>query len=417
MTTLFQFIERLEPRQLLAVVFPTNNEQYEVELINRARADPAAEAARFGISLNEGLPAGTISTAAKQPVAINPFITDAARKHSQWMIDTDLFQHEGAGGSQPHQRMTSAGYVFTAPAGSGENIGYRGTKPAVPDQLAMARQLHEDLFVDEGIAGRGHRTNMLNVSHKEIGAGIVSGVFQTFNAVMLTTDFGFSGTGAFLTGVAYNDTRTADSFYTPGEGLGGATITATRIGSGEVFTTTSFSSGGFSLNVRDGRYVVTASGPGFSAPLRYARVDVGTENVKRDFRPADAGTIRGNVFNDTNRNGVQDSGESGIPGILIYIDAHRDGKRNRAELYARTNVDGAYKFSSLAPGTYRIRETLPSGQIITSPTSGYFDLTLRAGQTISARRFGNAPVVGAMSMTIRLTPIFVGPERLIDGMV
>lgn len=35
-------------------------EQYLLELINRARADPGAEAARLGISLNQGLSPGTI---------------------------------------------------------------------------------------------------------------------------------------------------------------------------------------------------------------------------------------------------------------------------------------------------------------------------------------------------------------------
>src|SRR5437899_3174618 len=83
----------LEFRRLFAAVYPSNYEQYLVELVNRGRADPAAEATRYGIALNEGLTAGTISTAAKQPLAINPNITDAARKHSQWMIDNDVFAH------------------------------------------------------------------------------------------------------------------------------------------------------------------------------------------------------------------------------------------------------------------------------------------------------------------------------------
>jgi hypothetical protein len=55
-------VERLEPRQLMSAVAPTDYEQYMLELLNRARANPAAEAARHGIDLNEGLPAGTIST-------------------------------------------------------------------------------------------------------------------------------------------------------------------------------------------------------------------------------------------------------------------------------------------------------------------------------------------------------------------
>ena len=65
----------LEVRWMLASVYPTANEQLMVELIT-ARANPAAEAARLGIDLNEGLTAGTISTAAKQPLAINPNLTD-----------------------------------------------------------------------------------------------------------------------------------------------------------------------------------------------------------------------------------------------------------------------------------------------------------------------------------------------------
>src|SRR5438105_2361486 len=78
------FFHPLESRRLMAADFPTPAEQYLVELINRARMDPSAEAARLGIALNEGLAAGTISTAAKQPLAINPNLTDAAGKHSQW---------------------------------------------------------------------------------------------------------------------------------------------------------------------------------------------------------------------------------------------------------------------------------------------------------------------------------------------
>ena len=57
--------EPLESRTLLSAVLPSNLEQYMLELMNRARANPSAEAARYGIDLNEGLPAGTISAAPK----------------------------------------------------------------------------------------------------------------------------------------------------------------------------------------------------------------------------------------------------------------------------------------------------------------------------------------------------------------
>jgi uncharacterized protein YkwD len=261
-------LEALESRNLCAAVFPTAVEQYELELINRARANPLAEAARYSIDLNEGLAAGTISSTPKQPLAINPYLTDAARKHSQWMLDTDTFSHTGSGGSAPQGRMQSAGYSFVAPWTSGENIGYRGTTPSVPNPTTTAAQIHEDLFVDEGIAGRGHRKNIMSNSFKEIGVGVVSGGFNQYNAVMVTTDFAASGTASFLTGVVYNDTTSADNFYTPGEGISGVTITATRIGDGAVFSTTTWSSGGYSLALTAGKYIVAASGSGFTAPLR-----------------------------------------------------------------------------------------------------------------------------------------------------
>ena len=50
----------------------TAREQLILEMINRARMDPEGEAARYGISLNQGLTAGTISSAPKQVLAFNP---------------------------------------------------------------------------------------------------------------------------------------------------------------------------------------------------------------------------------------------------------------------------------------------------------------------------------------------------------
>ena len=45
-------LEMLEPRELLTVVM-TPQEQLLIELVNRARADPAFEALRYEIDLND----------------------------------------------------------------------------------------------------------------------------------------------------------------------------------------------------------------------------------------------------------------------------------------------------------------------------------------------------------------------------
>src|SRR5690349_7486538 len=92
---------------------PTAYEQYFLELVNRARLDPAGEAARFGMGLNDGLAAGTISATPKQPLASNPALLDAADAHSAWTLATDTFSHTGANGSSPGDRMGAAGYAFS----------------------------------------------------------------------------------------------------------------------------------------------------------------------------------------------------------------------------------------------------------------------------------------------------------------
>jgi hypothetical protein len=129
--------------------------------------------------------------------------------------------------------------------------------------------------------------------------------------------------------------------------------------------------------------------------------------VKRDFRPADAGIIRGNVFNDANHNGTYDAGE-GTPNVLVYIDSHRDGRRNNAELYSRTNADGAYRFTGLGPGVYRVRETLPDATVLTTPAAGFYDVVLGAGRIVGGKSFANNAAPGTSSRAFAHSPSTLG---------
>ena len=269
---------------LAAIAYPSAYDQYLLELINRARADPAAEAALYGIALNEGLAPGTISSDAKQPLALNLNLVASAQAHSQWMLDTDTFSHTGQGGSSSHERMQDAGYTFTLPWGSGENIAWLGESPTVPQLTPSTAELHADLFVDDGIDGRGHRVNILDAAMKEIGTGVLDGEFSGYNAVMVTEDFAYSAGNSFLTGVIYNDLLVYDNdFYTPGEGVGGVLITATRLSDSAEFTTTAWASGGYSLQLAAGDYDVTLSGGGLSGTVAYSDVTIASQNVKLDY--------------------------------------------------------------------------------------------------------------------------------------
>jgi Ca2+-binding RTX toxin-like protein len=256
---------------------PTAHEQYLLELINRARLDPAAEAARFGIGLNDGLGAGTISTAAKAPLAFNPLLIDAARAHSDWILATDTFSHTGAGGSSPGDRMKAAGYVFSGSWTWGENIALRsGTISATTVEL-----LHEQLF-----ESAGHRVNLLNASFRETGLGLAQGEYKGFTATDVTEVFAKSGSAVFLTGVAFDD-RDGDRFYDPGEGLGGVSLSIRNTATGAVAGTTTWSAGGYQLALGAGTYEVTFSGGGLASPV-VKSVTVGSVNVKLDL-DADAG--------------------------------------------------------------------------------------------------------------------------------
>ncbi|MGB3176896.1 MAG: CAP domain-containing protein, partial [Albidovulum sp.] len=191
------------------------NEQYLLELLNRARLDPAGEAARYGIGLNDGLAPGTLTAAPMQVLAPDTQLELAAEGHSNWMLANNVFSHTGAGGSTPGARMSGAGYTFTGSWSWGENIAWSGTTGSLNLGAAIDAH-HRGLFLSSG-----HRTNILNDFFSEVGLAQIAGSFTTngttYNASMLTQNFARSGAEVFVTGVAYSDSDN-DDFYSIGEG-------------------------------------------------------------------------------------------------------------------------------------------------------------------------------------------------------
>jgi len=280
-----------------ADLVPTDFEQYQLELVNRARANPDAEVARLSSftwggtpDLNEGLTAGTISSAAKQPLAFNVELIDAARSYSEALLAADAFQHD-LGGTNPQSRMESAGYTFNASFSWGENLAGSASSGPHVVSAAVAESHHNGLFIDASTSGRGHRINLMNPNFREVGLGMADDTGYTLfgagfpNAVITTQDFALSiseSPNPFLTGVIFQDTVLSDNFYTPGEGIGGVTITAfihnTSAVAGSVV---GFSTGGYSLALPDGAYdiVMTNSNLGVAT---FTNVTIAGFNVKLD---------------------------------------------------------------------------------------------------------------------------------------
>jgi RTX calcium-binding nonapeptide repeat (4 copies)/FG-GAP-like repeat/Cysteine-rich secretory protein family len=247
----------------------TPQEQLMLELVNRARMDPLTEAARFGIDLNQGLAPGVISSAPKQVLAMNDLLVSASRSHSGWMLQNDIFDHTGTGGSDPGQRMSSAGYAFTGSWTWGENISWSGVYPGPIDLSSAIVSQHRGLFLSAG-----HRTNILNDAFRELGVGQVQGNFLAngtdWSASMVTQSFARSGSSVFLTGVIYSDTIN-DDFYGIGEGLGGVAVDV----SGAVGDVSS-SAGGYEIGLSAGVKMVTIGGVTLG-------LTIGTANVKLDL--------------------------------------------------------------------------------------------------------------------------------------
>jgi len=261
----------------------TPQEQLMLELLNRARMDPVGEAKRFGIKLNEGVSKGdTISADSKQVLAGNDSLADSAENHSDWMLSNNKFAHQEVKntrdftGINPDDRMTAAGYSFAGGGMSGENISATFSTSNLDATKEIIKQ-HADLFIDKGVSGRGHRTNMMLEGFQEAGIGQEMGPYTisrtTYNASMVTQNFAASGNKIFITGVVYDDGKVkADNFFSVGEQVAGLSVN----GGGP--TDTTGAGGGYELSYDAGGAKTVRFGRDISVSL-----NLGNENVKIDL--------------------------------------------------------------------------------------------------------------------------------------
>src|SRR5439155_23132185 len=91
-------------------------------------------------------------------------------------------------------------------------------------------------------------------------------------------------------------------------------------------------------------------------------------------------SIAGSVFNDVSGNGIKDAGDAVLSGATLYLDSNKNGKRDLGEKTTTSNAAGAYTFTGLTKGTYRVRQVVPSGKRISTPVATYFDVPLTSGQ-------------------------------------
>ena len=99
------------------------------------------------------------------------------------------------------------------------------------------------------------------------------------------------------------------------------------------------------------------------------------------------GSVTGTVYHDTNKNGVLNTGETGLANVRVYVDLNHDGKFDTGDVSMLTSTTGGYQFN-LAAGTYSVRVVPPTGMHVTSAVSQ--TVTLALGKTVSGKNFGVA---------------------------
>jgi 5-hydroxyisourate hydrolase-like protein (transthyretin family) len=195
------------------------------------------------------------------------------------------------------------------------------------------------------------------------------------------------------------DDKNGNGIQDAGEtGIPGVTVTLTGTdaqGNPVSVTTTTDPSGAYNFpNLVPGTYKLT-----FVTPAGYTVTaqDKGSDNLDSDVNPAtnmtimevltsgennttyDAGYFKpaslGNyTWIDADANGVQDAGEQPIAGVIVTLTG-TDGAGNTVTATTTTDSGGQYLFSNLAPGTYKVTFTAPTGYTTTFPDKGANDAT------------------------------------------
>jgi len=111
---------------------------------------------------------------------------------------------------------------------------------------------------------------------------------------------------------------------------------------------------------------------------------------RRVLLSAGTASISGVMYDDLNRNGARDAAiESPLVGWGCFIDANGNGVFDAgSDLRVTSDANGAYKFSNLGAGTYRISQMLPSGWSRVSPAVT-FSVTVGNGQAVTGKNIGN----------------------------
>ena len=319
------------------MALPSAFEQELLELMNRARANPAGEFDRLILDASTNTAVdGSVTSAinyfnvdlalfqsqlqgygAVAPLAWSNPLNEAAYAHSYQMIIQDSQAHVLPGEMDIGDRIRAAGYDFSGfgSYGYGENI-YAFAKSPI--------HAHAGFYIDWGYGTGGmqtppgHRDSMLNGNFTEIGISAIpeSNSATSVGPYVVTEEFAYRPSYApQILGSVFNDADN-DGYYDAGEGLSGVNISIA--GSGGYYTTTSWDAGGYQLAVPEGYYTVTFSGGGLGSAIS-KQVSISTDNVQVNAVAGSAGTTLATSGNDVFISTIQSQVIDGLGGTDTLV--------------------------------------------------------------------------------------------------
>jgi serine-aspartate repeat-containing protein C/D/E len=75
------------------------------------------------------------------------------------------------------------------------------------------------------------------------------------------------------------------------------------------------------------------------------------------------GTIQGNVWNDSNGDGIRQATEAALVGRSVFVDLDSNGVQDTTDPVRLTDANGAYSFVNIRSGSYRVIDVLAAGFI------------------------------------------------------
>jgi LPXTG-site transpeptidase (sortase) family protein len=192
---------------------------------------------------------------------------------------------------------------------------------------------------------------------------------------------------AGLTKTAIGVCTPAGGAVCPAVGLGATQMNIASLEAGTVVVPTLPSGGSISFTVTATVTATTGSVTNtFTATTPAGTTDpTPANNTASDTDDVLSTAIGDFVWNDLNRDGIQDGGEPGINNVTVRL---YDTATNTLQGTTTTNAAGIYGFTGLVPGDYYVVFTLPAGYTF-SPMDAGVDDTLDSDANTATGRTGN----------------------------